>query len=281
MRDITLGQYYPADSFTHKLDPRVKLVLVVAFIVTVFLVKNLIAYAAVILCVVSGTLISRIPISKVLKSIKTIIFLVIFTAALNLLFYKGDTVLWSWWRINISLEGIFFSLKMALRLILLVMGTTLLTYTTTPTGLTDGMESLMYPLKLIKVPTHDIAVIMSIALRFIPILSEEVDKIMMAQKARGASFDSGGIVKRAKALLPVLIPLFVSAFRRADELALALDARCYNATPNRTRYQVMRPTYRDLVAVVGMAVFMVLVIALNLNFWGAYIPPENLWWLFS
>ena len=122
---------------------------------------------------------------------------------------------------------------------------------------------------------------MSIALRFIPILSEEVDKIMMAQKARGASFDSGGIVKRAKALLPVLIPLFVSAFRRADELALALDARCYNATPNRTRYQVMRPTYRDLVAVVGMAVFMVLVIALNLNFWGAYIPPENLWWLFS
>ena len=255
--------------------------LVVAFIVTVFLVKNLIAYAAVILCVISGTLISRIPISKVLKSIKTIIFLVIFTAALNLLFYKGDTVLWSWWRINISLEGIFFSLKMALRLILLVMGTTLLTYTTTPTGLTDGMESLMYPLKLIKVPTHDIAVIMSIALRFIPILSEEVDKIMMAQKARGASFDSGGIIKRARALLPVLIPLFVSAFRRADELALALDARCYNATPNRTRYQVMRPTYRDLVAVVGMAVFMVLVIALNLNFWGAYIPPENLWWLFS
>ena len=281
MRDITLGQYYPADSFTHKLDPRVKLVLVVAFIVTVFLVKNLIAYAAVILCVVSGTLISRIPISKVLKSIKTIIFLVIFTAALNLLFYKGDTVLWSWWRISVSLEGIFFSLKMALRLILLVMGTTLLTYTTTPTGLTDGMESLMYPLKLIKVPTHDIAVIMSIALRFIPILSEEVDKIMMAQKARGASFDSGGIVKRAKALLPVLIPLFVSAFRRADELAFALDARCYNATPNRTRYQVMRPTCRDLVAVVGMAVFMVLVIALNLNFWGAYIPPENLWWLFS
>ena len=281
MRDITLGQYYPADSFTHKLDPRVKLVLVVAFIVTVFLVKNLIAYAAVILCVVSGTLISRIPISKVLKSIKTIIFLVIFTAALNLLFYKGDTVLWSWWRISVSLEGIFFSLKMALRLILLVMGTTLLTYTTTPTGLTDGMESLMYPLKLIKVPTHDIAVIMSIALRFIPILSEEVDKIMMAQKARGASFDSGGIIKRAKALLPVLIPLFVSAFRRADELALALDARCYNATPNRTRYQVRRPTYRDLVAVVGMAVFMVLVIALNLNFWGAYIPPENLWWLFS
>lgn len=281
MRDMTLGQYYPADSFTHKLDPRVKLLLVIAFIVMVFLVKNLIAYSAIILCVVIGTLVSRIPLIKVLKSIKGIIFLVLFTAVLNLIFHKGETVLWSWWRITISVEGIFFSLKMALRLILLVAGTTLLTYTTTPTGLTDGMESLMYPLKLIKVPTHDIAVIMSIALRFIPILSEEVDKIMMAQKARGASFDTGGIVKRAKALLPVLIPLFVSAFRRADELALALDARCYNATPNRTRYQVMKLSYRDVIAVLGTAVFLVSVIALNMNFWGAYVPPENLWWMFS
>lgn len=281
MRDMTLGQYYPADSFTHKLDPRVKLLLVIAFIVMVFLVKNLIAYSAIILCVVIGTLVSRIPLIKVLKSIKGIIFLVLFTAVLNLIFHKGETVLWSWWRITISVEGIFFSLKMALRLILLVAGTTLLTYTTTPMGLTDGMESLMYPLKLIKVPTHDIAVIMSIALRFIPILSEEVDKIMMAQKARGASFDTGGIVKRAKALLPVLIPLFVSAFRRADELALALDARCYNATPNRTRYQVMKLSYRDVIAVLGTAVFLVSVIALNMNFWGAYVPPENLWWLFS
>ena len=281
MRDMTLGQYYPADSFTHKLDPRVKLLLVIAFIVMVFLVKNLIAYSAIILCVVIGTLVSRIPLIKVLKSIKGIIFLVLFTAVLNLIFHKGETVLWSWWRITISVEGIFFSLKMALRLILLVAGTTLLTYTTTPTGLTDGMESLMYPLKLIKVPTHDIAVIMSIALRFIPILSEEVDKIMMAQKARGASFDTGGIVKRAKALLPVLIPLFVSAFRRADELALALDARCYNATPNRTRYQVMKLSYRDVIAVLCTAVFLVSVIALNMNFWGAYVPPENLWWLFS
>ena len=281
MRDMTLGQYYPADSFTHKLDPRVKLLLVIAFIVMVFLVKNLIAYSAIILCVVIGTLVSRIPLIKVLKSIKGIIFLVLFTAVLNLIFHKGETVLWSWWRITISVEGIFFSLKMALRLILLVAGTTLLTYTTTPTGLTDGMESLMYPLKLIKVPTHDIAVIMSIALRFIPILSEEVDKIMMAQKARGASFDTGGIVKRAKALLPVLIPLFVSAFRRADELALALDARCYNATPNRTRYQVMKLSYRDVIAVLGTAVFLVSVIALDMNFWGAYVPPENLWWLFS
>lgn len=281
MRDMTLGQYYPADSFTHKLDPRVKLLLVIAFIVMVFLVKNLIAYSAIILCVIIGTLVSRIPLIKVLKSIKGIIFLVLFTAVLNLIFHKGETVLWSWWRITISVEGIFFSLKMALRLILLVAGTTLLTYTTTPTGLTDGMESLMYPLKLIKVPTHDIAVIMSIALRFIPILSEEVDKIMMAQKARGASFDTGGIVKRAKALLPVLIPLFVSAFRRADELALALDARCYNATPNRTRYQVMKLSYRDVIAVLGTAVFLVSVIALNMNFWGAYVPPENLWWLFS
>ncbi len=280
MKDMTLGQYYPTDSFTHRMDPRAKLVLVIAFIVMVFLAQSFLSYFAVIVCVVSAALVSRIPLSKMLKSIKAIIMLLIFTGILNLLFYNGETVLWSWWRIKISVEGIIFSIKMVLRLVLLVMGTTLLTYTTTPTSLTDGMESLLTPLKYIKVPVHDIAVIMSIALRFIPILSEEVDKIMMAQKARGASFDTGGLLSRAKALLPILIPLFVSAFRRADELALALDARCYNATPNRTRYKVMKFGLRDLAGAIGMAAFIVLVVALNNNFWGAYETVQSVWWLF-
>ncbi len=280
MKDMTLGQYYPTDSFTHRMDPRAKLVLVIAFIVMVFLAESFLSYFAVIVCVVSAALVSRIPLSKMLKSIKAIIMLLIFTGILNLLFYNGETVLWSWWRIKISVEGIIFSIKMVLRLVLLVMGTTLLTYTTTPTSLTDGMESLLTPLKYIKVPVHDIAVIMSIALRFIPILSEEVDKIMMAQKARGASFDTGGLLSRAKALLPILIPLFVSAFRRADELALALDARCYNATPNRTRYKVMKFGLRDLAGAIGMAAFIVLVVALNNNFWGAYETVQSVWWLF-
>lgn len=280
MKDMTLGQYYPTDSFTHRMDPRAKLVLVIAFIVMVFLAQSFLSYFAVIVCVVSAALVSRIPLSKMLKSIKAIVMLLIFTGILNLLFYNGDTVLWSWWRIKISVEGIIFSIKMVLRLVLLVMGTTLLTYTTTPTSLTDGMESLLTPLKYIKVPVHDIAVIMSIALRFIPILSEEVDKIMMAQKARGASFDTGGLLSRAKALLPILIPLFVSAFRRADELALALDARCYNATPNRTRYKVMKFGLRDLAGAIGMAAFIVLVVALNNNFWGAYETVQSVWWLF-
>lgn len=280
MKDMTLGQYYPTDSFTHRMDPRAKLVLVIAFIVMVFLAQSFLSYFAVIVCVVSAALVSRIPLSKMLKSIKAIIMLLIFTGILNLLFYNGETVLWSWWRIKISVEGIIFSIKMVLRLVLLVMGTTLLTYTTTPTSLTDGMESLLTPLKYIKVPVHDIAVIMSIALRFIPILSEEVDKIMMAQKARGASFDTGGLLSRAKALLPILIPLFVSAFRRADELALALDARCYNATPNHTRYKVMKFGLRDLAGAIGMAAFIVLVVALNNNFWGAYETVQSVWWLF-
>ena len=280
MKDMTLGQYYPTDSFTHRMDPRAKLVLVIAFIVMVFLAESFLSYFAVIVCVVSAALVSRIPLSKMLKSIKAIIMLLIFTGILNLLFYNGETVLWSWWRIKISVEGIIFSIKMVLRLVLLVMGTTLLTYTTTPTSLTDGMESLLTPLKYIKVPVHDIAVIMSIALRFIPILSEEVDKIMMAQKARGASFDTGGLLSRSKALLPILIPLFVSAFRRADELALALDARCYNATPNRTRYKVMKFGLRDLAGAIGMAAFIVLVVALNNNFWGAYETVQSVWWLF-
>lgn len=265
-RDVSFGQYYPGSSFVHKLDPRTKLILVIAYIVGVFLVKSLYAYIAVALFVIISVIVARLPILRVLKSIKGIIFIVLFTAILNVFFNQEGEVLW--WRITTG--GLLFALSMSLRLILLVLGTTILTLTTTPMNLTDGMESLMKPLKYIKFPVHDIAVIMSIALRFIPILMEEVDKIMLAQKARGASFDNGGLIRRAKALIPVLIPLFVSAFRRADELALALDARCYNATDKRTKMKALRFSYRDPIAVLFTAIFITLVVAVNNDFWGLY-----------
>lgn len=268
-RDITFGQYYPGTSFVHRLDPRTKLVLVVAFIVAVFLVKSLYSYIAIALFILIATLGSRVPFKSILKSLKGIIFVVVLTAVLNVFFYSGgERVVWHWWKITITEEALLFALAMALRLIFLVMGTTLLTLTTTPMNLTDGMESLMSPLKLIKFPVHDVAIIMSIALRFIPILIEEVDKIMLAQKARGADFETGGLIKRAKALLPVLIPLFVSAFRRADELALALDARCYNATDKRTKYKVLRLGARDAAAAFFCALLIAAVVAINSSFWG-------------
>ncbi len=271
-RDVSFGQYYPAESFVHKLDPRTKLLMVIAYIVGVFLVKDLWGFIPVGVFLLAAILVSRVPLKSILKSLKAVLLIVILTAILNVLFYKEGQVLWSWWRISITVEGLLTALRLALRLVLLVLGTTLLTLTTTPMNLTDGMESLMKPLKYIRVPVHDIALIMSIALRFIPILMEEVDKIMLAQKARGAAFDNGNIFKRAKALLPILIPLFVSALRRAEELALALDARCYNATPNRTKMKRLRFGYRDLIAALLTAVLIVLIVAVNFRFWGLFAP---------
>ena len=197
MRDVSFGQYYPSNSVVHHLDARAKLLLTIAFIVMVFLVDNLLAYIPVVVFILLVTLVSRVPVIKVLKSIKAIIFIVVLMSIINLFANAEGEVYWSWWKLSITSGGVLTAINLALRLIFLVMGSSLLTYTTTPMELTDGMESLMYPLKLIKVPTHDIAIIMSIALRFIPILMEEVDKIMMAQKARGACFDRGGVFKRA------------------------------------------------------------------------------------
>lgn len=270
VRDVSFGQYYPTESFLHNLDPRVKFLLVVAYIVAVFLVEQLYAFLAVFAWLFIVVLVSKVPLIKILKSLKSIIFIVIFTAILNVFFNASGEVIWGWEKIVITVGGIELAAKLSLRIFFLVVGTSLITFTTTPMALTDGLESLMSPLKVIKVPVHDIAIIMNIALRFIPILMEEVDKIMMAQKARGASFDNGGLIKRARALLPVLIPLFVSAFRRADELALALDARCYNATPNRTRYKKLKPSYRDILAFLFTAILFAGVIAVNNNFWGLY-----------
>lgn len=267
-KDITFGQYYPGSSFIHKMDPRAKLVLAVVYIVAVFLCTNFYCYLAVFCFLVLIMLISRVPVKSVLRSIKAILFLVVMTMAINVLFYKEGKVLFSWGIIKITSEGLQFTAKMAMRLVFLVLGTTMVTLTTTPMTLTDGLENLMTPLKYIKVPIHDIALIMSIALRFIPSLMDEINKIMMAQKARGASFDTGNLFARAKALIPVLIPLFVSSFRIAEDLALALDARCYNCTPNRTKMKVLKFTFRDIIGLFFTAALVCVVVFLRNGFWG-------------
>lgn len=247
LNNVSFGQYYPTKSFVHKMDARIKLLLTVLYIVTVFLVQTYSGYIATFVVLLVTIIVARIPFKTVLKSIKAVIFLIFFTVILNVFFYNGEEVLWSWWILTIHKGAIDFAIRMALRLLFLVMGTSLLTFTTSPVELTDGLESLMTPLKFIKFPVHDVAVIMSITLRFIPILMEEADKIIMAQSSRGADFSSKNIIKKAKAMLPILIPLFISAFRRAEELSLAMDSRCYNATDKRTRYKKGRLTIRDLV----------------------------------
>ncbi len=260
LRDITFGQYYPTNSPLHRLDARTKLLCAIMYIVLIFFVHSYVGYLMCAIFVITLTLIGKIPLKTLLKSIKAVLFLVIFVTIINIFFYNGEKLLWSFWKIRIYSDGLIFASKMALRLILLVTGPALLTFTTTPMELTDGLEILMSPLKVIRFPVHDVAIIMSIALRMIPTLIEETDKIIMAQKARGADFDTGSLLKRAKALIPVLIPLFVGAFRRADELALALDARCYNASPNRTKYKLLRFGANDLVAAIIFLAFAALIL---------------------
>lgn len=247
IKDIAFGQYYPADSFVHKLDPRLKIFFLIAYIVAIFLAKNFYGLAACAFVLILAIAFSGVPAGKVLRSVKGVIFLVLFTAVLNTFFYTGDTVYWEWKLLRITQEGLIFSAFLVVRLILLVTCSSLLTYTTTPVSLTDGLESLLTPLKWIRFPVHELALIMSIALRFIPILMDETERIMNAQKARGANFDTGGLGKRIKAIVPVLIPLLLSAFRRADELGDAMDARCYTGGKHRTKYKKLHFTLRDLV----------------------------------
>lgn len=257
LKDISFGQYYPTNTVIHRLDPRVKLLMMIAYVVMIFFVKSYIGYLIFGLFVLATALIAKIPIKSLFRSVKAVIFLVLFITIINVFFYKGTTEpLWSWWRITVYLEGIIFASKMALRLILLVMGPALLTYTTTPMELTDAIESLLSPLKLIKFPVHDLAVIMSIALRMIPTLMDETDRITLAQKARGADLDTGNIFARIKAMVPILVPLFVCAFRRADELALALESRCYDASPNRTCYRVLKLKGRDFAFIMLFLLFL-------------------------
>ena len=266
MDKVVFGQYYPTGSIIHRLDPRIKLLAVILYIVTVFFLVDYVMYAAVFLFVIAVSLVAKIPIKVLLRTVRTIIVLVIITSIINLFFTTGE-VLWVEWKfIKIYKEGVEHAIKLALRLILLMLFPSLLTLTTTPMELTDALESLMSPLKLIKVPVHAIALIMSIALRMIPILMEETNKIMLAQKARGADFDTGGALKKAKAMIPVLVPLFVGAFRRADELALAMDARCYSSVAERTKYKVMKMGVKDLVAsLVCLSVFAL--VFLNKYLW--------------
>lgn len=244
--DITLGQFFPGSSPIHRLDPRSKILISIVFIVSVFLANNPISFLFLALCVASLILISGISFGVVFKGVKPIILIVMITALINVFMTKGDgTPLLSFWIINIYTEGIVRAIFMALRVIMLIIGSSiLLTYTTSPISLTDGLESLLSPLKVIKVPVHTFAMMMSIALRFIPTLVEETEKIMNAQKSRGADFSSGGLIRRAKSLIPILIPLFVSSFKRAEELAVAMESRCYRGDKNRTK--LVKLQYRGL-----------------------------------
>lgn len=268
LKDISFGQYYATESFVHKIDPRVKLLILIGYITLIFVVKNFYGFLACALFLCVAVAFSRVPVIKVLKSIKAILFLVILTALLNLFFYGGaaNTVYFEYGIIRITDSSIAFAAFMAIRLIMLVLGSSVLTLTTTPVALTDGIESLLYPFKLIKFPVHELALIMSIALRFIPTLSEETARIMNAQKARGANFETGGLISRTKAMLPVLIPLLVSSFRRAEELGDAMDARCYRGSKGRTRYKKLKLGFRDPIAVLFYGMALTAVILTNIYF---------------
>ncbi len=259
-RDVAFGQYYPTNSPVHRLDARVKLLLTILFITAIFFINTYFGFmltAAVLLAVI---ILARLPIISVLKSVRGILFIVVFTAVINLFFIKDGEVLAQIGTAVITKTGVHTTIKMVLRLVLLISGASLLSLTTTPVQLADGLESLMSPLKLIRVPVRDIAMIMSIALRFIPTLFEETNKIISAQKARGASFDTGNVLSRIKALLPVLIPLFVNSFRRADELAFAMDARCYNATDKRTKMKKAVIGVGDIIAVLFIGGFFTVIL---------------------
>lgn len=256
-RDISFGQYYPIDSPVHRLDARVKLSLTFLFIISIFFINTYFGFMLTAAFLAFVILIARLPMISVLKSVRGILFIVLFTAVLNL-FLGGESdsqILWAWKSIRITKSAVHMTIKLVLRLVLLISGASLMSLTTSPVEMSDGLESLMKPLKAIKFPVHDIAMIMSIALRFIPTLFEETNKIVAAQKARGASFDTGGLFARAKALLPVLIPLFVSSFRRAEELSFAMDSRCYNATENRTKMKVMKFGFSDFIATLTVLAF--------------------------
>lgn len=272
LNDVTFGQYYPTKSFVHKSDPRIKLLALIAYIVALFLAKNFYALAACFIVLVLAVIFSRVPLGSVLRSIKAIIVLLIFTAVLNLFFHGGQHLLVHWGIIKIYRESIIFTIFFVLRLFFLVMGSALLTLTTTPVELTDGIESLLTPLKWIRFPVHELALIMSIALRFIPTLIDETNRIISAQKARGADFESGNIFKRIKAIVPILIPLLISAFRRAEELGDAMDARCYSGSKNRTKYKKLKFGWRDLIITLLFAGLVTGVVFLNM--YACRIFPE-------
>ena len=266
LKDITLGQYFPGNSPVHRMDPRTKLILLVGYIVALFTAENWISYASVFLFLGITVAISTIPLKAFVSGMKPLVMILIFTGVLNIFFTTGENIALKFWIITIYWEGIVRAIFMMVRILMLITGTFLLTYTTSPIALTDGLESLLSPLKKIKLPVHELSMMMCIALRFIPTLIEETDKIMSAQKARGADFESGKLIQRVKALVPILVPLFISAFRRADELATAMECRCYQGGEGRTKMKLLRYRLVDVKAFV-CGILMVGVI-FTLRYWG-------------
>lgn len=270
-KDITLGSYYRTDSIVHKLDARIKILILILFMAAVFTAEGTLSYCVVAALCVACMLLTKVPMKLYLKSLKPLLILVVFTSLLNVFYTKGEIYLFNWWIFHPTFEGLLYSLKMIVRIVSLIVISSALMYTTTPVALTDALESLLKPLKVIRFPVHEIAMMMTLALRFIPTLLEETDKIMNAQKARGADFESGGLIKKAKALIPVLVPLLVSAFRRAPELATAMECRCYRGGEGRTRLRVMKTGLRDYMALLFSALLLAVIIAAKVK--GFDIPP--------
>ena len=264
LKDITLGQYFPGNSTIHRLDPRTKLIMLIVYIVALFSAGGWISYGLMLAFLAMAIKVSKVPLKAIVRGMKPLVLILIFTGILNLFFTTGETVLVSFWKITITLEGAVRAFFMVTRILLMISGTFLLTYTTSPIMLTDGLESLMNPLKRIRFPVHELAMMMCIALRFIPTLIEETDKIMSAQKARGADLESGNLFQRVKALVPILVPLFISAFRRADELATAMECRCYQGGDGRTKMKLLRYKRPDYYAfAVGMLLIVAVVLLRN------------------
>ncbi len=261
--DITLGQFYPANSVIHRLDPRIKIVIALALIVGLFVADSFYSYLVCTLFIAMAVFLSKVPVSYIFKGLKPLLFIMVFTAVINIFLTDGRT-LFKIWFLRATYEGLIIALVMVLRLFLLVTATTLLTLTTSPIMLTDGIEQLLKPLRVIKVPSHEIAMMMTIALRFIPTLLEETDKIIKAQSARGADFTTGSLLSRAKAMIPILIPLFISSFRRADELATAMECRCYHGGDGRTKLKVLRLEGRDYIAIISIVALLALIVVLNI-----------------
>lgn len=264
IRDITLGQYYPADSILHKLDPRVKLVTTIVFLIALFVADDWVGYLVATVFLVAVIKLSKVPFHFMVKGLKAIFFILLITMFFNLFLTPGDVVLVQIWKLKITDKGLHTAIFMAIRLIYLILGSSVMTLTTTPNDLTDGLEKLMNPLKKLHVPVHEVSMMMSIALRFIPILLEETDKIMKAQIARGADFEHGNLVQKAKNLVPLLVPLFISAFRRANDLAMAMEARCYRGGEGRTKMKPLLYEKRDYIAYAILVAYLAAVTAIGI-----------------
>ncbi len=263
IRDITIGQYYPGNSRLHRLDPRVKIVCTLIYLISLFLLQNIYGYLIATVFLIGIISLSKVPFKYIVKGLKPILMILMVTVVFNLFLTRTGVVIFKAWIIEITDEGLRTALLMAIRLIYLILGSSIMTFTTTPNELTDGIEKLLWPLRKIKVPVHEIAMMMSIALRFIPILLEETDKIMKAQLARGADLESGNMIQKAKAMIPILVPLFVSAFRRANDLAMAMEARCYRGGEGRTKMKPLSYKSRDYIAYAITIVYVVLAVVIG------------------